>query len=110
MLIKITFPSHGYGYDFFCFNLMSLRRTIEQIFILHNMVKQSIERRSLVYLNFVDFAKAFDSLERLLLWYMLGNYGSHVKQYLPHGVSMKEVNSWNCQKVFSAKTRSWHLA
>jgi len=38
------------------------RSTTEQIFILRNIIEQSIEWQSSIYINFVDFEKAFDSV------------------------------------------------
>ena len=44
------------------------RSTNEQIFILRNIIEQSIEWQSSLYINFVDYTKAFDSIERAKLW------------------------------------------
>ena len=51
------------------------RGTIEQIFILRNVVKQSIEWQAPLYINFVNFSKAFDSIDRGKLWESLRSYG-----------------------------------
>ena len=51
------------------------RGTTEQIFILRNIVEQSIEWNASLYINFLDFEKAFDSLKRVKLWKILRNYG-----------------------------------
>ena len=51
------------------------RGTTEQIFILRNIIEQSIEWQTSLYINFVDFSKAFDSLSRSKLWAILRNYG-----------------------------------
>ena len=40
------------------------RGTTEQVFGLRNIIEQSIEWQAPLYINFVDFAKAFDSLDR----------------------------------------------
>ena len=42
--------------------------TTEQIFLLRNIIEQSIEWQSSIYINFVDFEKAFDSVHRESLW------------------------------------------
>lgn len=39
------------------------RNTMNQIFTLRNIIEQSIELNSTLYLNFIDFAKAFDSID-----------------------------------------------
>ena len=51
------------------------RGTTEQVFILRNIIEQSIEWQAPLYINFVDFAKAFDSLDRSRLWKILRHYG-----------------------------------
>ena len=40
------------------------RGTTEQIFILRNIIEQSIEWQSSLYVNFIDFEKAFDSVHK----------------------------------------------
>jgi len=40
------------------------RGTTEQIFILRNIIEQSIECQSSLYVNFIDFEKAFHSVHR----------------------------------------------
>ena len=42
--------------------------TTEQIFILRNIIEQSIEWQSSLYVNFIDFEKAFDSVHMNSLW------------------------------------------
>ena len=51
------------------------RGTTEQVFILRNIIEQSIEWQAPLYINFVDFTKAFDSLDRRRLWKILRHYG-----------------------------------
>jgi len=51
------------------------RSTINQIFILRNIIEQNVELNSTLYLNFIDFAKAFDSINRDCLWKILKIYG-----------------------------------
>ena len=50
------------------------RSTIEQICILRNVIKQSVEWQTSLYVNFVDFQKAFDSLARERIWQILAIY------------------------------------
>ena len=40
------------------------RGTVEQIFILRNIIEQVVEWKSTLYITFVDFEKAFDSVHR----------------------------------------------
>ena len=51
------------------------RGCADQIFTLRQIVEQSNEWSSTVYANFIDFAKAFDSVNRPTLWRILGHYG-----------------------------------
>ena len=51
------------------------RGTSEQIFILRNIVEQSLEWNSSLYLVFVDYEKAFDSISRETLWEIMKAYG-----------------------------------
>uniref|UniRef100_K7EZ57 Reverse transcriptase domain-containing protein n=1 Tax=Pelodiscus sinensis TaxID=13735 RepID=K7EZ57_PELSI len=51
------------------------RRCIEQIFALRNIIEQSAEWQRQLYVNFVDFEKAFDSVDRDRLWQILRAYG-----------------------------------
>jgi sorting nexin-29 len=44
------------------------RGTTEQIFVLRNILEQAIEWNSNLYLCFVDFEKAFDSVHRETLF------------------------------------------
>ena len=40
------------------------KSTTEQIFILRNIIEQSVKRQSTLYINFIDFEKAFDLIHR----------------------------------------------
>ncbi|KAK3760073.1 hypothetical protein RRG08_064743 [Elysia crispata] len=47
------------------------RGCIDQIFTLRNIIEQCIEWQRELYINFVDFEKAFDSIHRNSLWKIL---------------------------------------
>ena len=51
------------------------RSCIDQIATLRIIVEQSMEWDSSLYINFVDYEKAFDSLDRDTLWKLLQHYG-----------------------------------
>ncbi|VDO85034.1 unnamed protein product [Schistosoma margrebowiei] len=46
-----------------------------QIATLRIIVEQSIERNSSLYTNFIEYKKAFDSVDRTTLWKVLRHYG-----------------------------------
>ena len=51
------------------------RSCAEHIFTLRQIIEQSNEWRATIYINFIDFAKAFDSINRTALWKILSHYG-----------------------------------
>ena len=51
------------------------RSCMDQIATLRIIVEQSIEWQSSLYINFIDFEKAFDSISRDVLWRLLRHYG-----------------------------------
>ncbi|KAL0187117.1 hypothetical protein M9458_018787, partial [Cirrhinus mrigala] len=51
------------------------RGCIDQIFALRNIIEQCTEWQRQLYINFVDFEKAFDSIHRDSLWRILRAYG-----------------------------------
>ena len=51
------------------------RGTSEQIYILRNILEQSMEWQAPLYVSFIDFKKAFDSIIREKLWDILRQYG-----------------------------------
>ncbi|CAI2734940.1 unnamed protein product [Schistosoma spindalis] len=51
------------------------RSCTDQIATLRIIVEQSIEWNSSLYINFIDYEKAFDSVDRTTLWKLLRHYG-----------------------------------
>ena len=51
------------------------RSCTDQIATLRIIIEQSIEWQSSLYINFIDFEKAFDSISRDVLWRLLRHYG-----------------------------------
>jgi len=51
----------------------------DQIFVLRTIVEQSIEWNSSLYINYIDFEKAFDSVHHPSLWKILELYGFPTK-------------------------------
>ena len=57
----------------------SNRSTIDQITTLRIIIEQSKEWNSQLFVNFIDYKKAFDSLDRTSLWKILRHYGIPIK-------------------------------
>ena len=55
------------------------RGTVDQIFILRNILEQVNEWNATLYIHFVDFEKAFDSIDRDSLWIIMHQYGIPTK-------------------------------
>ncbi|VDP52534.1 unnamed protein product [Schistosoma curassoni] len=51
------------------------RSCTDQIATLRIIVEQSIEWNSSLYINFIDYEKAFDRVDRITLWKLLQYYG-----------------------------------
>ena len=51
------------------------RSCIEQIYTLRHIIQQSLEFQQDIYINFIDFKKAFDSIHRDSLWKISRSYG-----------------------------------
>ena len=51
------------------------RNCTDQIATLRTIIEQSTEWQSSLYINFIDFEKAFDSISRDVLWRLLRHYG-----------------------------------
>ncbi len=58
----------------------SNRSTIDQITTLRIIIEQAKEWNSQLFVNFIDYKKAFDSLDRTSLWKILRHYG------IPHKI------------------------
>ena len=48
---------------------------MDQILTLRNIIEQSKEWKTPLYINFIDFKKAFDSIHRDTLWKIVKAYG-----------------------------------
>ena len=75
------------------------RSTTEQIFILRNIVEQAIEWNSNLYLCFIDFEKAFDSVHRHTLWKIMRSYGIPSKL-------IRIIKSMYCESECAVQTGS----
>jgi hypothetical protein len=51
------------------------RSCVDQIATLRIIVEQTIEWQTSLCINFIDFEKAFDSIDNQVLWKILKHYG-----------------------------------
>ena len=51
------------------------RGTTDQVFILRNIIEQVNEWQATLFVNFIGFEKAFDSVHRDSLWIIMQKYG-----------------------------------
>ena len=51
------------------------RSFTDQIAALRIIIEQSLKWNTSLFLNFVDFEKVFDSLDREVLWNLMAHYG-----------------------------------
>ena len=49
--------------------------TVDNIFVLHGIVEKYLSQKKKLYAAFIDFRKAFDSVNRSSLWIVLEKYG-----------------------------------
>ncbi|CAH8472212.1 unnamed protein product [Schistosoma guineensis] len=85
------------------------RSCTDQIVTLRIIVEQSIEWNSSLYINFIDYEKAFDSMDRTTLWKLLRHYGVPQKivniiQNSYDGLHCKIVHGGQLTKLFEVKT------
>ena len=85
------------------------RSCSDQIATLRIIVEQSLEWKSPLYINFIDYEKAFDSLDRATLWKLLGHYGLPIKiinliKNTYEGATCKVIHKGQLTKPFSVGT------
>ena len=85
------------------------RSCIDQIATLRIIVEQSTEWNSPLYINFIDYEKAFDSIDRTALWMLLRHYGIPSKLVNLIKCSYEEaacrvVHQGHLTKSFTVKT------
>lgn len=78
------------------------RSCSEQIFTLRNIIEQSSEFQQAVIINFIDFKKAFDSVDRESLWNILQTYG--IPQHYINIFRNLYTNSRCCVKTENGTT------
>ena len=80
------------------------RGCTDQIFALRNIIEQTLEWNCPLYINFIDFKKAFDSVHHDTLWKILRSYGVPLKI-----VSLIETfyNHFECSVILSNTSSEW---
>ena len=76
------------------------RSFTDQIAALRIIIEQSLKWNTSLFLNFVDFEKVFDSLDREVLWNLMAHYG------IPQTFSNIIRNSYNnmqCRVIHEGK-------
>ena len=85
------------------------RSCADQIASLRIIIEQSLEWNSPLYINFIDFEKAFDSVDRHTLWRLMKHYGIPEKiisivQSIYQGMFCRVVHSGQISESFEVKT------
>ena len=85
------------------------RSCADQIASLRKIIEQSLEWNSPLYINFIDFEKAFDSVDRHTLWRLMKHYGIPEKiisivQSIYQGMFCRVVHSGQISESFEVKT------
>ena len=86
------------------------RGCMDQIATLPIVVEQSIEWQSSLYINFIDFEKAFHSISRDVLWRLLRHYGMPDKivtiiRVLYEGFSAQVIHNGQKTQPLNIRTR-----
>jgi Reverse transcriptase (RNA-dependent DNA polymerase)/Domain of unknown function (DUF6451)/Endonuclease/Exonuclease/phosphatase family len=82
------------------------RSCTDQIATLRIILEQSLEWNSPLYVKFVDYEKAFDSLDRQTLWRLLRHYGVPQKiiRNSYEGMTCRVVHGQQITDAFQVKT------
>ena len=81
----------------------------DQIATLRIIIEQSLEWNSTLYLNFIDFQKAFDSVDREVIWKLLQHYGIppvfiNLIQQLYDNATCQVIHNGKLTESFNVKT------
>ena len=80
------------------------RGTVDQIFILRNILEQVNEWNATLYIHFVDFKKAFDFTHKDSLWIIMRQYG--IPQKLVQMVKTL-YGDFQCSVIDENETTDW---
>ena len=81
----------------------------DQIATLRIIIEQSLEWQSTLYLNFIDFQKAFDSVDRNTIWKIFGHFGNptiftELIQQLYENVTCQIIHNGKLTEPFNVET------
>ena len=84
------------------------RSCVDQIATLRIIVEQTIEWQTSLCMNFIDFEKAFDSIDHQVLWNILKHYGIPQKiisiiQQLYDGFSCQVIHDGSLTEPFTVR-------
>ena len=85
------------------------RSCTDQIAMLRIILEQSLEWNSPLYINFVDYEKAFDSVDRQTLWKLLRHYGipekiTNIIRNSYEGMTCRVVHGRQLTDAFEVRT------
>ena len=85
------------------------RSCTDQIAALRMIIEQSVEWNSPLYINFIDFEKAFDSLDRETLWMLMRHYGIPEKfisviKHMYEGMTCQVLHGGDKSEEFTVQT------
>nr|CAB3230289.1 craniofacial development protein 2-like [Phallusia mammillata] len=83
------------------------RSCCDQIFVLRNIVEQCLAFQKPLFVNFIDFRKAFDSVHRNTVWQVLQKYGVPLR-FIDTFKNIYEGSSC-CVKVQSGNTEFFRI-
>ena len=83
------------------------RSCADQIFVLRNIIEQSVEWQRQLVVNFIDFKKAFDSLYRPSMWKILRSYGLPSK--IINMIKLLYEGSKSCVRVGGTNTEYFNI-
>ena len=81
------------------FGFRSNRSTVDCIFILNTVIEVSLSQKKHLYVCYVDFKKAFDSVNHTLLWSCLVNFG--VSHRTLTVLQSMYASAYSCVKISS---------
>jgi len=85
----------------------SNRSCFEQIFTLRSIIEQCIEFQQPMFLNFVDFRKAFDSIHRESMWKIAAIYG--IPQKYIKTIQNIYLNSSSCVRTENGNSEYFNI-